>query len=126
MLLKLLGNRFIGIFGIVLSLLVFNIGIAVPLSTMAINNLAVNSNNIAKAFDISDDLSDTENNTPIEEEEESQRAPIPGSEEEDEKSKEMFDPWELIGSTSLKKEVVLETYRLPHLPFEVSTPPPEV
>ncbi len=126
MLIKLLENRFIGAYGIILSVLVFHLGIAIPLFSLAASDNTSNYQQDNISCNTLDDTNSMGKELPLSDEEE-QQAPTPSAEEEeDEKSKEIFEPWKYLASTYDKTELLEGAHKLYHGPFEVSTPPPEV
>lgn len=125
MLMQLLENRFIGVYGIILSILVFHLGIAVPIFSLNISKSANSDQQNSISYNLSEDGSSNGDEIPMGDEDD-QKTPAPSAEEEeDEKSKELFEPFKLVNSLAGKPELVEKTHKLPHRPFEVNTPPPE-
>lgn len=124
MLIKLLGNKFIGISGVILSLLVFNLGIALPLYSLSLSKKAAENQEKNILADCTEEEGDFGDEIPFGDEED-QRTPTPGAEEEDEKSKETHELWNFADITSDQAMIVEETHAISHRPYEVTTPPPE-
>lgn len=114
-----------GIFGVVLSLLVFNLGIAVPIFSLALSKAALANTAANSSVSYLDEASPNAQDNATSEEEEEQRTPIPGAEEENEKSRETDDVWAFFNSSTKAKQVILEEAKIVHHSYEVSTPPPE-
>lgn len=125
MMIELLRNKFVGFFGIIMSVLVFNLGIALPIYSLSLLKVNQGIVLINQTSDEMDSYADNAERLPIEEEEETD-TPTPGAEEEDEKPKETFEPWKFVGSKSQSGKSIIKKSRLQNRLYEVSTPPPEV
>lgn len=123
MLIGILGNRGVGVFSIILSLLVFNIGIATSIYSLSF----VTVSSSVTAIDSQDiqDENDLDDNSPLDEEEEERTPTSPVEEEEDEKSREEFSNWRLFELEHGSKVLVERNLKIPSRLKEVFTPPPE-